>query len=538
MKTLIKYAQESTGCEKQQAACHRFMADFDDGRLFFDEEAFHRVCRFFEVLRFTKGEWRGVSFELQPWQRFIIGNLFGWKLKATGLRRFRTAFIMIPRKNGKSELGAGIGLYLAFGDKEPGAEVYSAATKRDQAKIVFDQASQMIRLSAMKSYVGIHQGNLHQLQSGSKFEPLSSDSKTMDGLNVHGAIIDEVHAHKTREVIDLLDTATGARRQPMLVQLTTAGVRGESIGREQYDYSAQVLDQTLDDDTFFAFITEVEDGDDWRDEDVWWKANPNLGVSVKLEDMRRKAIKAKAVPAAQNAFRRMHLNEWTEQANRWLDLPTWDACKRHPFPNLDGLRCVGALDLSSTLDLSALILLFENGMILPRFWCPEQRIDQRSHDDQVPYRAWVEAGLLTATEGRTVNYDFIRADINNMREIYQMDQMAIDRWNATQLTQQLRDDGLDVVPFGQGFVSMASPTKELERMIVARELQHDGNPVMRWMISNVAVAIDPAGNMKPAKDKSREKIDGVVALIMAIGLHLQHHDTGSVYDNCAELMVV
>lgn len=528
---------ELVRCRAHKKACKRFLNWLDERRYIFSEEAAGRALRFMSHLRFTKGEWRGRTFELEPWQRFIVANLFGW-LREDGLRVFRTASIWVPRKNGKSELGAAIGLYLAFGDGEPAAEVYSAATKRDQARIVFDQAKEMVRLSGLHRHVGIHQANLHQVASASKFEPLASDTKTLDGLNVHGAIVDEVHAHRNREVLDLLDTATGARRQPMIVQISTAGVLGESIGREQYEYANNVLDGVVDDPTFFADVHEIDPEDDWRDEDVWAKANPNLGVSVKIEDLRRKAIKAKAVPAAQNAFRRLHLNEWTEQANRWLDLEAWDACKVHPWPDLRGRVCWAGLDLSSTLDLTALALIFDTGHVMVRAWCPRERIIQRSREDGVPYLTWAQHGLLTATDGRTVDYAFVRADINRLREEYRIVNCRYDRWNASQLVRELESDGLEMVPFGQGFGSMAAPCAELERLIESRELKHNGDPVLRWAVSNVAVELDPAGNKKPAKNKSREKIDPVVALIMAIaGRMAGAEERGTIYDQRGLIVV-
>ena len=337
-------------------ACQRHLDDLASGGgrgLRFELAAARHAIEFFGFLRHSKGEWAGETFTLAPWQAFIVGALFGWK-RDDGLRRFRTAYCAVPRKNGKSSTSAGIGLYLLVADGEQGAEVYSAATTRDQARIVFDEARRMVATSpALRRRVELLINNLHVAASASRFMPLSSDSSTMDGLNVHGAIIDELHAHKTRGVVDVLDTATGARRQPLLFEITTAGYDRHSICFEHHDYSIKVLDGVLQDDSWFAYIAAADEGDDWTDPKVWRKANPNFGISVKEDDLARKAEKAVALPGAQNAFRRLHLNQWTEQAERWIDMAAWDACDAPVDPErLRGRACFGGLDLSTTTDLS------------------------------------------------------------------------------------------------------------------------------------------------------------------------------------------
>ena len=508
-------------------ACARHLDDLSTAGargLRFDLEAARHAIRFFGFLRHSKAEWAGQTFTLAPWQAFVVGALFGWK-RTDGLRRFRTAYCAVPRKNGKSTLSAGLGLYLLVADGEQGAEIYSAATCRDQARIVFEQAKRMVTASpALRRRVEVLINNLHVERSASRFMPLSSDASTMDGLNVHGAIIDELHAHRTRHVVDVLETATGARRQPLLFEITTAGYDRHSICYEHHDYSIKVLEGTVPDDSWLAFIAAADEGDDWTDPQVWQKANPNFGLSVKEDDLKRKAEKAIALPGAQNAFRRMHLNEWTEQAERWIDMAAWDACNLPvDLEDLRGRRCFGGLDLSTTTDVTALAWVFspedDDGLwhVLSRYFVPEDHLRQRAERDRVPYDLWARQGLIEATPGNVVDYGAIEERIRADSALFQVCEIAYDPWNATHIALRLQDEGATMVEFRQGFRSMAAPTRELEKLIVSRKLAHGGNLVTRWMASNVAVAQDPAGNLKPAKDKSTERIDGIVALIMAIG---------------------
>jgi phage terminase large subunit-like protein len=338
-------------------ACARHLDDLgSDGSrgLHFHPQAAQHAIDFFGFLRHSKGEWAGQTFTLAPWQAFVVGSLFGWQ-RMDGLRRFRTAYCAVPRKNGKSTLSAGIGLYLLVADGEQGAEIYSAATTRDQARIVFDEAKRMVGSSPALKRVSVLINNLNVEASASRFMPLSADASSMDGLNVHGAIIDELHAHRTRHVVDVLETATGARRQPLLFEITTAGYDRHSICFEHHDYAIKLLEGVLQDDSWFAYIASADENDDWTNQKVWRKANPSFGISVKADDLARKAEKAIALPGAQNAFRRMHLNEWTEQAERWIDIGAWDACDGQVnLEHLRGRTCFGGLDLSTTTDVTAL----------------------------------------------------------------------------------------------------------------------------------------------------------------------------------------
>jgi phage terminase large subunit-like protein len=511
----------------------RHVRDLDTAKkrgLHFDKKAAQHVLDFFSLLRHSKGEWAGEPFVLSPWQAFILFVLFGWK-RADGQRRFRVAYVEIGRKNGKSTLAAGIGLYLFAADREPGAEVFTAATKRDQARIVHGEAVNMVRMSpGLQRFIAVFKDNLSMLRTNSKYQPLGADADTMDGLNVHGAVIDELHAHKNRNLWDVLETATGARRQPLVFAITTAGFDKHSVCYQQHEYGEKVLDGIIEDDSHFPFIASLDPEDDWKDSSVWIKANPNLGISVKEDSLQEQCARAESVPAAQNAFRRLRLNQWTEQSTRWIDIAIWDAGKQTvDRAALKGRRCYAGLDLSSTTDLSAFVLVFppaddEPGpwQMLCRFWVPSENVRKRVEKDRCPYDVWIREGFIEATEGNVVDYDVIRRRIQEDHDFFQIKEIAFDPWNATQLVTQLGSDGLNMMPFRQGFASMAAPTRELEKLIVGRQIIHPENPVMRWMMSNAAVKQDAAGNMKPDKSKSTERIDGVVALVMGVGRAVLH----------------
>ena len=516
-----------------QAACRRHLADLERSDLRFDPAAADRALTFFRFLRHSKGEWAGSTVLLQPWQEFIVGSLFGWR-RPDRMRRFRRAYIEVSRKNGKTLLLAGVGLYLAFFDGEPGAEVYAAATKRDQAKICWTDASRMVAASSdLQRRITRLVSNLHSPASSSKFEPLGADADSMDGLNIHGAIVDELHAHKSRAIVDVLETATGARRQPLVAYITTAGYDRNSVCWEYHVHAAAVAEGMVQDDETFSYVACLGPGDSWTDERVWIKANPNLGISVKLEDLRAKCQRAQELPGQQNAFRRLHCNEWTEQSDRWLDLSVWDRGAQAVAVGT-GQECFAGLDLASTTDVTALALLFPaaDGSydLQVRYWVPEEGIRARSERDRVPYDVWERAGILTSTPGNVTDYERVRRDIHELAERYRIREIAYDRWNASQLVTQLQGDGLNMIPFGQGFASMASPTRELEKLVLSGKLRHGGDPVLRWMAGNVSVEQDAAGNLKPSKAKSTGRIDGIVAAIMALGRAVACGPNESVYE--------
>lgn len=508
---------------------------------YFDEQAAQVAERFFErLLVHSKGEWAGQPFVLEEWQREeIVRPLFGWKRKSDGTRRYRRAYIEVPRKNGKSTLAAGIALLLLFADGEAGAEVYSAAADRDQAAIVFDEAKCMVEASrALSQRSEVFKRVIHVPASHSVYRVLSADAYTKHGLNAHGIVFDELHAQPTRDLWDVLTTSTGARRQPLVVAITTAGYDRESVCWELHEYARQILEGIIEDPTFLAVVYAADETDDWLDEESWRKANPNLGVSVKLDYMRNEARRAQLTPAYQNTFRRLHLNQWTQQETRWLPLEAWDACTAPVNePLLRGAPCYGGLDLSSTWDLSSFVLCFpsepgeeERFAWLPFFWIPEENMIERARRDRVPYDAWARDGYVQVTEGNVIDYSFIVRKIEELGERYNIQEIAFDRWGAFQVSQALEAAGFTMVGFGQGFVQMASPTKELLRIVLDGHLVHGGNPVLRWMADNVVVSTDAAGNVKPNKAKSGARIDGIVAGIMALDRAIRHEGDGSVYE--------
>jgi phage terminase large subunit-like protein len=535
-------------CSKQvQQAARRHLDDLSAGPrrgLRFDPAAGAHALEFFGFLHHSKGEWAGQRFTLEPWQQFIVWCLFGWK-RADGTRRFRTAHVEVARKNGKSTLVAGVGLFLFFADGEPGAEVYCAATKRDQARIVFSEALRMRNSSpSLAKRIVKYHDNMNIPATASKFEPLGSDIDTLDGLNVHAAIVDELHAHKTRFVWDVLDTATASRRQPLMFAITTAGFDRESVCWYQHEYCEKVLDGIQADDSLFAFIAALDDDDEWQDETLWPKANPNLNVSVKLDDLRRKAHKAAGDPSALNSFLRLHLNRWTQTDVRWMPLDAWNACagfaagdprelRRNVETSLSGRRCFGGLDLSSNTDLSAFVLIFppveDDGryIALPTFWMPADNVRRRVSEDRLPYDVWIREGFINETPGNVVDYAFIRAYILRARDRFDIEEVAYDPWNALETATRLKDEGLTMVEVKQNFAGLSNATKELMGLVLGKRLAHLGNPVLRWMATNVVINTNEEGFIRPNRKKSREKIDGIVALIMALGRAFAHAPAAS-----------
>jgi phage terminase large subunit-like protein len=524
-------------------ACERFVSDLeqqgtDQFPYVFDIEAAQAVLDFCELCKHSKGVWAGQPFVPEPWEVFILINLFGWIHRYTGLRRFRTAYIEVARKNGKTTLVAVIGLYMLLADNEPGAEVYAAATKRDQAKLAFNEAKRMVKKSPdLSKHAGVYENNIHDIATESKFEPLGADANNLDGLNSHCNLVDELHAHKTRDLWDVLETGTGARTQSMQIAITTAGYNQNGICYEQREYLTKILQDVINDESYFGIIYTVEEYDlngdeidDWRNEKVWIKANPNWGISVFPDDIRRLAQKAMETPAAQNNFKTKRLNIWTQQETRWLDVDDWNKSDQ-PFDldELIGERCYGGLDLSSKLDLSCFALAFpptadrDFWVFIYWFWIPKDNIMLRVKRDKVPFDAWARDGHLTATPGNIVDYKYIRKEINAAAALYEIGDIGYDPDNATMLCQQLTDeDGIEMVEFRQGIRSLSEPSKEFEAMIKSRSIAHGGHPVMRWCVSNVAVKTDAQGNYMPAKDKSTDRIDGVAASVIAIGRAMRH----------------
>ena len=486
----------------------------------FDKEAAARAVAFFaECLTHTTGEWRGKPFVLSDWQAKIVSNIFGWK-RPDGSRKFRTVFIAVPRKAGKTTLAAGLALYALFCDGEPGAQVINAAADREQAALCFEAAKGMVQAeSALEGRSEVFKRSIVIPNTGSVYKTISSDAFSKHGLSCSYIGADELHAWPNRELWDVLNTSTGARRQPLTVVTTTAGYDRHSICYEIWDYAVKVRDRIIQDESFLPVIYAADPDDDWKDPATWRKAHPGLGVSVQEDYFAAECAKAQAMPSYENTFRRLLLNQWTESDVRWLGMDAWDKCGKD-LPNLDGLPCYAGLDLSTTTDITALVLAFPiGGMVhlLPFFWVPGDSILKRAKRDRVPYDVWQKQGHIEATSGNVIDYELIRARINELSERFHIKEIAIDRWNATQLATQLTGDGFNIVAFGQGFASMSAPCKELEKRVLGCEINHGKNPVLRWMASNVSIEQDAAGNIKASKAKSTERIDGIVASVMSLG---------------------
>jgi len=540
----------------QRLCVERHLKDLLEGEkrgLYFDEDAGERICEFFEkYLHHTLGrEWVGQPFILEPWECFILYVLFGWKRKADDYRRFRTAYLCISRKNGKSTLAAGVGLYLTIADGEAGAEVYSAATKKDQARIVHDEATRMIRRSPrLRRFIEIPKSQnstrryIHVPRTDSKYEPLSADTSTMDGVNPHGAIIDELHKHKRRDIFDLMVTAGIGRTQPLVFCITNAGDDREGVCWEQQSYGEKILTGVIEDDSYFSFITSIDEDDNWQDEDVWIKANPNLGVNIKIDRLRSEFKKAKESPAYEAAFRRYYLSQWWQRVNKYLRDDDWTATAFGDLPiemKLDwqslqesvvGRAAYCGLDLASTTDIAAFVMVVpveDDYVVLPYFWTPDEKVVERSKDS-VPYRYWVEHEYMYATPGNLIDYSFIREKVNELGKIYRIKEIAYDSWNSSKLVTELTEDGFQMVTFGQGYASMSPATKELLTQVLGKHVIHGNHPVLRWMAGNLTVTMDPSGNVKPMKDKTTEKIDGMVALIMGLDRAVKNEEADSVYE--------
>jgi phage terminase large subunit-like protein len=489
--------------------------------LLFDESAVEHVAEFFGLLRHSKGVHAGKPFTLVPWQIFLLGSVFGWRNLATGRRRFRTAYAEICRKNGKSSVAAGAALYALVADDEPGAEIYALATKKEQAEIVFGEAERMVRASpALRKRIKLLRGEMKIEESNSVFKPLGRDQDSLDGLNIHFAVIDELHAIKHRELVEVIDTATGARAQPLLFLITTAGTRRDGICYEQRQYCEKILSGMVEDDSVFAFIACMDESEDIFDEALWVKANPNLGVSCNVEQLRITARKAKETPTARSAFARYHCGQWVETVNRWLSPDVWTECRADfTAADLEGLECWGGLDLAGTRDLSSLVLLFphrEGCRVLNYNWAPREGALQRQRDDGQPYLNWGERGFITLTDSAVTDQNKIFADIEQLTTRFKIRQIVFDRFNASKLENDIKRLDIEPVALPMTFTGMSLPTKDTEALVTSKALQHDGNPVLAWAISNVCTDEDVNGNIRPVKNKSLERIDPAMALILAV----------------------
>lgn len=537
-------------------AVDRFLSDLEIGHqrgLRFDIEAAAFTIEFFEsFLYLADGEFDGQPFVLQGWQQFIIANLFGW-MGADGYRRFRTAYVEIGKGNGKSPLAGGIGLFGLMADGEAGAEIYSAAVTKEQATILFRDAEIMVDKSPhLRARITKNRNNLSVPKLNSFFRPISSEKRALDGKRVHIALIDELHEHPTHIVVQKMRAGTKGRRQALIFEITNSGYDRNSICFQHHDYSLKVLEDIIPNDSWFGYVCMLDacdkcraEGrdqpnpkckacDNWTDERVWIKANPNLGISIQLKYLREQVAEALGMPSQENIVRRLNFCAWTEQSVRWMPMDRWDLCGAEPFDedSLIGERCYGGLDLATTSDLAPLVLFFpDQNKVLCKCWVPKENIATRSERDRVPYQLWADRDLITATEGDTIDYDVIRRDIKAFGEKYNILEIGYDRWNATQIVTQLTGDGFTMVPISQGMDGLCGGTKELLTRVKKRNIQHGGDPVMRWAASNVCVTQDDSGqHERPDKKKSTEKIDPIVALVMALSRAMVHGEGGSVYD--------
>lgn len=501
------------------------------------------AVNFIECLSHTKGKWAGEPFKLIDWQEQIIRDLFG-TLKPNGYRQFNTAYIEIPKKQGKSELAAAVALLLTCGDGEERAEVYGCAADRQQATIVFDVAADMIRMNpALNRRVKIlaSQKRIIYKPTNSFYQVLSAEAYSKHGFNISGVVFDELHTQPNRKLFDVMTKGSGdARTQPLYFLITTAGNDTKSICYETHQKAKDILSGRKHDSTFYPVIYGADEEDDWSDPNVWKKVNPSLGVTVDIEKVKQAYLSASQNPGEENSFRQLRLNQWVKQSVRWMPMDKWDACTfKVDEELLKGRVCYGGLDLSSTTDMTSFVLVFppededDKFVVLPYFWIPEDTLDLRVKRDHVPYDIWLKQGYIQTTEGNVVHYGFIESFIEKLGENYNIKEIAFDRWGAIQMVQNLEGMGYTVVPFGQGFKDMSPPTKELMKLTLEQKLAHGGHPVLHWNMDNIFIRTDPAGNIKADKEKSTEKIDGAIATIMALDRAIRNGNvnSASVYDD-------
>lgn len=529
-------------CTFVKQACTRQRDDLKrkKWKYHFDEAAANRIVDFIERLPHVKGrQFAGKKLVLADWQCFLMTTVFGW-LNKDGLRRFRTVYVEVPRKNGKSTVTAPVGLYLLAADGEPGAEVYSAATTRDQAKIVWNDARSMVlRTGALQRQLGVA-ASVHSIyiqHNNSVFKPLSRDHQgNLDGLNVHCALIDELHGHKDRGLWDVLETGTGARAQPLLWAITTAGSNKTGICYEQRTYATKILSKTILDETYFGIIYTIDEKDDPMSPDSWRKANPNYGVSVSPEDLERKAHKAQQMAAAMSNFLTKHLNVWVNADSPWMNMTSWNACYEDTaIEDFSGEDCVVGCDLATKTDIAAKINLFEREhedgkthyYVFGKFWIPEQTVETSNNS---LYAGWVRDGWLTEVPGGATDFSIIEDDVREDCEDYRVVDAVFDPWQAAQMIQNLSADGLPAAEYRQTVQNMSPAMKELEALVITKRIHHDGNPVLAWMLSNVVAHYDAKENIYPRKEQKSDKIDGAVALIMTVGRSMLQNDDDGEFD--------
>ena len=533
-------------CRLTKLAVERYLRDLaqqDEKEFYFDPYAAQYRIDFYQFCRHSEGRWANKVFEPEPWQQFIDWNIYGWKWRKSNKRRFKTVYIEVARKSGKSTKIATDGLFLLGYDGEPGAQIFTAACKRDQARIIHRISTRMVKASpALRKNLGTFKDSVFCESTMGTFIPLGQDSKTEDGWNVQAALVDEYHAHPDSTLYDVLRSGMGSREQPLMLIITTAGFDKTSACYEEREYLVGVLEGTFTDDSYFGIIYTVDDESKWDDETQWPMANPNLNVSVSLDDMRDMCLKAKNSPSKQNEFKTKKLNIWTETLTRWITSEAWDACGAPVDANgLCGRACVGAFDLSSVSDLAAWVLCFPPDVsgdvykLVFRFFLPQHDLEKhfQSKDVLNQIRNWIRLGFITATPGNSIDYDFIIDQIRADGERFDLKEIPYDPFNATQTVNELMKDGFELTPFRQGYLTMSPAAKMFESAVLDKKIAHGNNPVMKWMVACTDVQSDPAGNIKPVKPdrgKADKRIDGVIAAIMAYSRSVSKEDTSSVYE--------
>lgn len=523
-------------------AVERHINDLDNAEergMYFDEAAALRAIQAARLVPHAKGRWQGKPFDVQGWQAFILYCVYGWKWLETDTRRFNKVYIKVARKNGKTEFLAAIGVIGMTIDKIPGGEQYWAATKYAQAAIGWERQKTMIELLKSKAprvFKDFRTNTMRVYHNKNKMfaRALGRDSKSEDGLSPYYAFIDEYHAHPDSSQVDILESGMGAYLEPLTWIITTAGFNTSCACKEFEDNCKSILKGLSANEEIFAMIFDLDENDDWEDVEVWAKANPSLGVSNTLKALKSEYEKAKLEgPSKEVSFKVKNLNMWHNARETWINHRDWEATRVElTDEQLAGRPCWGGLDLASTRDVTALVLVWDMDSYLYArawMWVPDAMVKFRARDASANYAAWAAAGHLLTTPGNVTDYDYLRATINDLRERYNVQGIAYDRFNASQLVIQLSNEGAQMHPFGQGYVSMSPPIKALERRIFSNQFKHHANPALDWMMSNVSLATDAADNHKLVKGHALNKIDGVVALVMAMGYYdLDQKDDGKV----------
>lgn len=514
-----------------RAACKRHLQDLERDGIFFDLNAANHAIDFFEeVLHLNGGEHEGMPFKLLPWQAFVVGSLFGWKGE-DGYRRFRMAFIETGKGSGKSPLAAGVGLYMMTADKEPRAEIYAAATKRDQAKVLFRDAVAMVEQSPkLKERLtlsgGTEKHNIAYLKSGSFFRPISTENqgKGQSGPRPHCALLDEIHEHPTNAMVEFMRAGTKGRRQALIFMITNSGSDRLSVCYDYHEYGVKVANGDLEDDTFFSFVCDLDEKDDpLKDESCWPKANPSLGATFPLKYLREQVHQAKWMLSKQNLVLRLNFCVWTDSSSAWISREAWESIECDLDPeSFKGRSVYSGLDLSSKLDLTALAFAVKQADdtidAWVEFWTPEETLIERERKDRAPYGLWVKSGHLNTAPGKSIDYSFVVKRLAEIDGLYRHEYMAFDRWRIEDFQRELLDEGVFVesFPHGQGYKDMSPAIDQIESLIISGKLRVKRNPVLRWNVSSVLLEQDQAGNRKFNKIKSTARIDGIVALTMAI----------------------